>query len=197
VLLSLVVGEEVDVDGFSIFFKIILRKERQRIFLQTFLYHEKMSHDQQPQQHPSTNMKTVAVFGAPGVTGTHFVDKALSNGWNVRCLARSALKEKVGQTVVIGQVMDANDVENTLTDNGKPVDAVVVALGHNRVSKTNPWSAPTTPVNLIETAMGHIVKEMIHLGIKRLVYSRLCLNPTMSPNFGSEEKKYENAKYCS
>jgi putative NADH-flavin reductase len=104
----------------------------------------------------TANMKNIAVFGASGVTGTHFVEKAISNGWNVRCLARSALKERAGQTVVIGQVMDANDVKRTLFDeDGKPVDAVVIALGHNRTSKSNPWSSPTTPVNLIEIAMKH------------------------------------------
>ena len=44
-LLSLVVGEDVDVDGFSIFF---LEKKRTAKKNQTFLYHEKMSHDEQP-----------------------------------------------------------------------------------------------------------------------------------------------------
>jgi putative NADH-flavin reductase len=116
-------------------------------------------------------MKTIAVFGASGVTGTHFIDKAIAQGWKVQCLSRSALKEKSGQTVVIGQAMNAHDVKKTLVDsNEKPVDAVVVALGHNRTDKTNPWSAPTSPTNLLETAVGHIINEMKVLGIKRLVY---------------------------
>jgi hypothetical protein len=48
VLLSLVVGEDVDVDCFSIFF--CLEKNGKEFFCQSnfFWYHEKMSHDQQP-----------------------------------------------------------------------------------------------------------------------------------------------------
>ncbi len=80
--------------------------------------------------------KTIAIFGGTGRTGRRVIDRALSQGWSVRMLARDPSKVAITDdrlAVVKGDVLDAAAVDETISGS----DAVLSLIGHVKVSPDN------------------------------------------------------------
>lgn len=79
----------------------------------------------------STNSKTVALFGATGVTGLLLLRVLLSRGYRVRAFTRSPgkipadLSGSERLSVVVGELTDADKLRETVVG----TDAVVNMLG--------------------------------------------------------------------
>ena len=70
----------------------------------------------------------IALFGATGAVGGHFLSKALGTGHDVTALVRSPVKlaERKGLTVIQGEVSDAGDVYAVVS----AAEVVVSCLGN-------------------------------------------------------------------
>ena len=74
--------------------------------------------------------KKLAVFGATGKVGSHFVRQALEAGYTLRVLVRNAAKfgysDRANVDVIVGDATDLGDVEKTMAS----ADVVVSCLGN-------------------------------------------------------------------
>ena len=90
-------------------------------------------------------MKTLAILGASGQTGLHFVAQALNKGFIVKALIRNEDKLKSSletdhqikdhpklQIVKVNDIFDANELKEAL----KNVDIVVSTLGFDMKKET-------------------------------------------------------------
>ena len=70
----------------------------------------------------------IALFGATGGVGGHFLTKALSHGHQVMALVRSAesLSEQANRTVISGDATNASDVQSVIDQ----ADVAVSCLGN-------------------------------------------------------------------
>ncbi|SHJ08032.1 Putative NADH-flavin reductase [Hymenobacter daecheongensis DSM 21074] len=103
-------------------------------------------------------MKRIALFGASGQTGQKFLTLALAKGYHVQALARDAAKipQRSPQlTIVPGDVLDLNAVENTIRD----TDLVVSLFGQVKGS----------PPDVQTRGTANIVKAMQHYGLRRII----------------------------
>lgn len=103
-------------------------------------------------------MKKIALFGATGKTGNHFLKLALEAGYEVKVLVRNPdkLKDKNDKLSVIkGDVLNQEDVETTVKD----CDLVVSLFGHVKDS----------PAYLQTNGTQNIVKSMRANKLKKLV----------------------------
>ncbi len=77
----------------------------------------------------NNKVQTVAVLGATGKLGNHFVNKALDAGYNLKALVRNRSKfthsENPSVKVIVGDATKPGDVESTISD----TDVVVSCLG--------------------------------------------------------------------
>jgi putative NADH-flavin reductase len=105
-------------------------------------------------------MKTIALFGATGKTGSHFLKIALRDGYAVRALVRSPQKLSVEHTalhVVKGDVLLAEDVEKTV----EGTDIAVSLFGH--VKGSPEWLQTDGTKNIIAAMKKHGVKRIVSL----------------------------------
>ena len=112
-------------------------------------------------------MRKIAIFGASGRTGRYLVEEVIAQGYIPACLVRKESTSKPSQNEVvthIGSPMNYGDVLETI----EGCDAVLCALNIARKSDF-PWSAVTSPPNLLEESMKNIDKAMKEKGIKRVI----------------------------
>ncbi|MEK6294304.1 MAG: NAD(P)H-binding protein [Paraburkholderia tropica] len=92
--------------------------------------------------------KTIALFGATGPTGTHIIEEALKQGYNLSVYARDAKKLEVfaGRVgIVIGDLQDRNAIAKCISG----ADAVISALGPNNLKvKGTSQSRTVCPTSL-------------------------------------------------
>lgn len=103
-------------------------------------------------------MKRIALFGASGKTGRHFLQLALAKGYAVKALVRNPEKLKVHSNqleIVRGDVLQAADVDKTVAG----TDMVVSLFGHVKGS----------PKWLQTNGTQHIVSAMKKYGIYRII----------------------------
>lgn len=105
-------------------------------------------------------MKKIALFGATGRTGKHFMNKALSEGHTIKALVRSPEKVTVTDeklTIIKGDVLSAEDVKKTIKD----CDVVVSLFGHVKNSPENLQTAGTE--NIIDAMKEYGISKIISL----------------------------------
>lgn len=92
-------------------------------------------------------MKTIALFGASGRTGQHFLNLALSKGYKVKALVRnieSISQKKLNLELIKGDVLIFDDVLETV----KNCDIVVSLFGHVKDSPN--WLQTDGTKNIIQ-----------------------------------------------
>lgn len=104
--------------------------------------------------------KKIALFGASGQTGQHFLEKALEKGYEVKALARSP--EKISQTspkleIHKGDVLNLEDVQQTV----EGADIVVSLFGH--VKGSPEWLQTNGTKNIVQAMKDHDVDRIISL----------------------------------
>lgn len=99
----------------------------------------------------------IAIFGGTGRTGYLFVRQALTDGHELKVLARSPEKLPAHDNlqVITGSVTDTNNIEETIAG----AEAVVSFLGHGKDS----------PRDLLTTALREVVRTMEKAHVRRLV----------------------------
>lgn len=105
-------------------------------------------------------MKTIALFGATGQTGKHFLEASLSKGYEVRALVRNPDKLTLTHpqlTVIKGDVLSEQDVEKTVSG----TDIVVSLFGHVKGSPA--WLQTNGTKNIIASMEKHNVEKIISL----------------------------------
>lgn len=103
-------------------------------------------------------MTTLALFGASGKTGRHFLADALDEGYQVKALVRDPAditEETSSLRIVKGNALDPDDVHKVI----QGTDAVVSLLGQGR--QDDPW--------LQTKAIQHIITAMQEEGLTRVV----------------------------
>ena len=103
-------------------------------------------------------MKSFALFGASGRTGTYILKKALDKGYHVNALVRDPEKLQVKHDnlrVVKGDVMNQDDVENTI----RSTRGVISVIGHVNGS----------PADIQERAINNIIRGMNKHRVHRLI----------------------------
>ena len=102
------------------------------------------------------------VLGASGGVGRAWVEAARRRGHDVVAVAR-------GHSEAPTPVLRADILTDPLEPLLIGVDVVFCAIGHRRRQRWNPWSAPTSPVDLNERVALRLVNAMRHAGVKRVI----------------------------
>ncbi len=105
-------------------------------------------------------MTKLALFGATGKTGRHFLADALDEGYQVKVLARdpaSLIQETPNLTVVQGDAMNEGDVQRVI----QGTDAVISLIGQDKHS--DPWLQTYTIQNIIQAMQQEGVVRVISL----------------------------------
>lgn len=105
-------------------------------------------------------MKTIALFGATGKTGNHFLQKALEAGYRVKALARTPSNlnfEGSDLQVIKGDVLDQKAV-NKVVDSA---DVVVSLFGH--VKGSPKWLQTQGTENIVRAMKASGVEKIISL----------------------------------
>ncbi|TAE22379.1 MAG: NAD-dependent epimerase/dehydratase family protein [Candidatus Kapaibacterium sp.] len=105
-------------------------------------------------------MKTIALFGITGRTGKPLQTLLLAKGYSIKALARTPKNVGLAHpalTLVQGNILNANDVEQTITG----ADAVISVIGQVR------GDSQTTQVQTLGTQ--NILAAMEKHGVKRLL----------------------------
>jgi putative NADH-flavin reductase len=103
-------------------------------------------------------MKTIAVFGASGQTGTLFTDLALQNGYGVKALVRTPAKLNLQHSnleVIEGDMLDAGKVEQTVRSTEAVLDFTSPRQG--------------SPLETQKTAIQNTLRAMQQNNVKRLI----------------------------
>lgn len=103
-------------------------------------------------------MKKIALFGASGKTGQHFLEQALAEGHQIKALVRSP--EKITQKsahlqLIVGDILDLDSVRETV----KGCDLVVSLFGHVKGS----------PEWLQTQGTEHAILAMREFGLNRII----------------------------
>lgn len=104
--------------------------------------------------------KKIALFGASGQTGQHFLTLALEKGYEVRALVRnpqSIRQNNPKLTVVKGDVLNIDDVQKVL----EGVDIVVSLFGH--VKGSPEWLQTNGTKNIVQAMKEKNVGRIISL----------------------------------
>jgi len=115
----------------------------------------------------------VLVVGASGRSGSLVVSQALHRKDRVTALVRNPDTFKPADVdlsspllkVVKGTPVDNADLKKVFA--GEKIDGVVVSLNSSRTNDM-PWTKPTSPTDLIESAVNNLVGEMAATGTKRI-----------------------------
>nr|MBI1230495.1 NAD(P)H-binding protein [Cytophagales bacterium] len=105
-------------------------------------------------------MQKIALFGATGVTGRLFMEKALKAGYSIKALVRSPNKVRVHHEnleIVKGDVLELVDVLKTVKD----VAIVVSLFGH--VKGSPEWLQTNGTANILEGMKRYNVERIISL----------------------------------
>ena len=105
-------------------------------------------------------MKTIALLGASGKTGQHFLEQALEKGYNIKALVRDPgkiIQESDKLEIIPGDVLNPGDVEDLI----KNTDLVVSLFGH--VKGSPDWVQTDGTRNITEAMKKHGVKRIISL----------------------------------
>lgn len=105
-------------------------------------------------------MKTIALFGASGRTGSHFLSQALDKGYEIKALVRTPEKIKLKHeklTVFEGDVLSSEDVDLVV----KGADIVVSLFG--RVKNSPALLQTNGTKNIVESMKSHGVEKIISL----------------------------------
>jgi len=104
--------------------------------------------------------KTIALFGASGQTGQHFLDLALANGFKVKALVRnpkSISQNTTNLSVIMGDVLTIADVRQVV----EGVDIVVSLFGH--VKGSPEWLQTNGTKNIVLAMHENNVNRIISL----------------------------------
>ena len=103
--------------------------------------------------------KKIALFGASGRTGQHFLKLALEQGYEVNALARNpkSLKQSANLNIYQGDVLNKEDVSKVIND----TDLVVSLFGH--VKGSPEWLQTNGTQNIIEVMKIQGVERIISL----------------------------------
>ncbi len=105
-------------------------------------------------------MKTIALFGATGQTGSQFLKLALNKGFAVRALVRNASKINITHpdlSIMVGDVLDQTTVNQTVQN----ADLVVSLFGH--VKGSPEWLQTNGTKNIIAAMKASGVQRIISL----------------------------------
>jgi putative NADH-flavin reductase len=102
-------------------------------------------------------MKTIAVIGANGRSGTAFVEAALKNGYSVRAgvHSTSTLRKRDGLEIISIDATNSTDITQLIIG----ADVVVSLMGHVKGS----------PEHLQTDAIKVVIAAMEHLNIQRII----------------------------
>jgi len=112
-------------------------------------------------------MKTIALFGATGLTGGEFLAQALTAGYVVRALVRTPSKLKQSHQnlhVIEGDVLSLSNVEATIAS----CDVVVSLFGHVKGSPA--WLQTDGTKNIVAAMQKHGIGKVISLSGGGLPY---------------------------
>jgi putative NADH-flavin reductase len=104
--------------------------------------------------------KKIALFGASGQTGQHFLKAALENGYEVKALARNlkSIPQSGPNLVVIpGDVLNPEDVGKVV----EGTDIVVSLFGH--VKGSPEWLQTNGTKNIVEAMKAQNIRRIISL----------------------------------
>lgn len=105
-------------------------------------------------------MKTIALFGASGKTGSAFLKIALENNYHVKALVRNPQKIFISHphlTIIQGDVLNPNHVLQTIRN----TDVVVSLFGH--VKNSPEWLQTNGTKNILEAMNETQVDKIISL----------------------------------
>jgi putative NADH-flavin reductase len=112
-------------------------------------------------------MKKIALFGASGKTGGHFLKLAIEQGYAVKALVRSpekiALQSPLLQ-VIKGDVLNEQDVHKTIQD----TEVVVSLFGH--VKGSPEWLQTNGTKNIVQAMKKQGIRKIISLSGGGLPY---------------------------
>lgn len=114
-------------------------------------------------------MKTIALFGGSGRTGSHFLTAALEKGYSIKALARNPQKittQHPALTVVAGDVLDPEAVQKTVAG----TDLVVSLFGH--VKGSPEWLQTNGTKNIVQATKSLGVGRIISLSGGGLPYAK-------------------------
>lgn len=102
----------------------------------------------------------VLLLGATGLNGSLILQSLLSQNHTITALVRntSSLPSHSNLTLASGSPTSAVDAEAALKSPRVP-DAVIIAIGHRRAGPS-PFSAPTSPSDLLEQTINALVKAI-------------------------------------
>lgn len=105
-------------------------------------------------------MKTIALIGATGQTGNHFLNMALEKGYRIKALVRSPEKLNIQHTnleVLQGDVLKLEDVEKLVQD----CQIIVSLFGH--VKGSPKWLQTNGTKNLVKAMKKEGIQKIISL----------------------------------
>lgn len=105
-------------------------------------------------------MKKIALFGATGQTGKHFLEASLSEGYEVIALVRNPNKLNLTHpqlSVIKGDVLNKEDVDEVVAK----ADIVVSLFGH--VKGSPEWLQTNGTQNIVKSMKQHNVERIISL----------------------------------
>jgi uncharacterized protein YbjT (DUF2867 family) len=107
------------------------------------------------------------VLGASGGCGQWLVRLAQERGHHVRALVRPAtpFNPPAGTEVIRGEVLEEGVLDRAL----EGCETVLSALGIQRKTPWNPWSALASPPDLATQVAGQLVEAMPGHGVRRVV----------------------------
>ena len=115
----------------------------------------------------SGNSMKLLVLGASGGCGSWICKLASERGHHVRALVRPSTRydPPAGVEVIEGNVLDKSTLKAALQGR----EGVLSALGIQRKSPLNPWSAIESPHDLTASVAKDLIKWMPEEGIRRIV----------------------------
>ena len=105
-------------------------------------------------------IKKIALFGASGQTGQHFLKLALEQGFEIKALVRNpkiVSQSNPNLTILQGDVLNINDVSKVV----ESADIVVSLFGH--VKGSPEWLQTNGTKNIVEAMKVKNVKKIISL----------------------------------
>lgn len=111
------------------------------------------------------------VLGATGQVGRELVAQGRAAGHRLTLLVRreSPWPQEEGLVPLQGDPLAAADLDQALTIDGGPVDAVLCSIGMQRRNPANPWSPSLSPPDLTDRLAATLAPAMARAGVRRVV----------------------------
>jgi putative NADH-flavin reductase len=115
---------------------------------------------------PQIQIMKIFLLGATGRTGKLVLTQALTEGYEVNCLARKIerISNKTGLKTFEGNPENLKDLETAMLG----CDAIISVLNISRKSDF-PWSSLRTPPQFLSSVMQNVVSLASNMNIKRVV----------------------------